>query len=85
MIVAETYQKAFGWGPSIPNLSWSVAKSITSALVGMRIEEGGMSLNDVLMAPDWSPEESASRNITGERPSRHEPPSYVLKPVHIKN
>lgn len=69
MIVAEKYRQAFGWGPSIPNISWSMAKSITSALVGMRIQDGGLSLDDVLEGPYWSPEETASRNITGDCPS----------------
>eukprot|EP00884_Botryococcus_braunii_P007826 jgi/Botrbrau1/17044/Bobra.49_2s0100.1 len=65
-IVAEQYQEALGWGPSSRQISWSLAKSITSALVGMRIAEGGLKLSDVLKGPSWSPQEAASRHITVE-------------------
>lgn len=53
-IVAEWY--ADGAGPDSWAASWSMAKSFTSALIGIAIEEGAIPSVDVSMAtyfPDW--------------------------------
>jgi hypothetical protein len=67
-IVLERYQEKYGWGPSSRHISFSVAKSITSGLTGLRIAEKALKLTDVLKGPLWSPQEAASRHITGALP-----------------
>ncbi|MBL8956168.1 MAG: serine hydrolase [Myxococcaceae bacterium] len=44
VLVYEKYAR--GFGPSNRHLSWSVAKSISSALVGVAVERGVVSLDD---------------------------------------
>jgi len=51
-IVAERY--AEGWGPYTPQISWSMGKSIASALTGVLIEQGEYGLDDPAPIPAWS-------------------------------
>ena len=46
-------------------LSWSLAKSLTSALLGLRVRDGALSVLQLASAPDWSVAEAQRRNITG--------------------
>eukprot|EP00884_Botryococcus_braunii_P020734 jgi/Botrbrau1/7344/Bobra.247_3s0037.1 len=63
-VVAEQYAEELGIGPDTPLISWSVAKSISSALLGLRVGDGAINVSDIAQSPIWSPEEAASRNIT---------------------
>lgn len=52
-IIAERY--ADGWGPHTQVRTYSAAKSIASALVGVRVGQGGLSLDAPLNFPEWGP------------------------------
>lgn len=51
-IVAERY--ASGYGPSTPMLSWSMAKSVLAALIGIAVADGRLSLHGPAPVPEWS-------------------------------
>lgn len=51
-LIAETY--AAGFDRSTPLLGWSMTKSVTSALIGMRVAEGRMDLTRAGLLPEWS-------------------------------
>lgn len=51
-IVAERY--AEGFGPDIPQLGWSMTKSVTNAMVGRLVLEGQLALSDADLRPVWS-------------------------------
>ncbi|MFX7949424.1 serine hydrolase, partial [Acinetobacter baumannii] len=42
-----------GFGPDDTQPSWSMAKSITHALVGLLIADGKLSLQAPLLPPEW--------------------------------
>ncbi|MEO1189930.1 MAG: serine hydrolase, partial [Pseudomonadota bacterium] len=50
-LVAERYDEAHG--PEDTYHSWSMAKSMTHALVGMAVEAGAMDLHAPVLAPEW--------------------------------
>ena len=50
-LVAERY--AGGFGPTTPQLGWSMAKSVTDLLVGRLVQEGEVSLDDDHLRPEW--------------------------------
>jgi CubicO group peptidase (beta-lactamase class C family) len=60
-IVAEQYGAGFSVNSKLN--SWSMAKSITAALVGISIGDGKMKLDDPLNEPLWE-DGDARRNIT---------------------
>jgi CubicO group peptidase (beta-lactamase class C family) len=53
-VVYERYAR--GFGPNNRHLSWSVAKSISSALIGVAVKEGVLTLDDSICAhlPEFS-------------------------------
>lgn len=51
-LVAERY--APGYGPDTPMLSWSMAKSVLAALVGIAVADGRLSLHQPAPVPEWS-------------------------------
>ena len=64
IVVAERYfpdssPNAFRDGPPVPTtadstfISWSMAKSMTHALVGLCVEDGVLSVNDPVAVPTW--------------------------------
>ena len=65
-LIAERYADAQEYQESTRSLSWSMAKSVTSALIGIRVGQGKMSADQVATSPIWTPTETASRNISGE-------------------
>lgn len=52
-IVAEAY--AEGYGPEQTYPSWSMAKSILQALIGIAVGDGTLSIFDRAQAPEWPP------------------------------
>ena len=50
-IIAERYRP--GFGPRTPYRTWSVAKSLTGALVGVLIGEGKLALDAPVPIPEW--------------------------------
>ena len=50
-LVAERY--AEGYGPATPMLSWSMAKSVLAALVGVAVGEGRLELRAPAPVPEW--------------------------------
>jgi CubicO group peptidase (beta-lactamase class C family) len=58
-LVAERYRP--GFGPHTPSRSWSVAKSITNALVGMLVDEGRLRVDAPAPIPEWPPGDPRAR------------------------
>lgn len=50
-IVAETYGE--GFNSATPLLGWSMTKSVTAALIGIRIQQGQMALDRTELLPQW--------------------------------
>jgi len=55
-LVAERYRKGFGAGTRL--ISWSMAKSITQALVGIAAREGKLDPDKPMGNPRWSPNDA---------------------------
>ena len=64
-LVLERYSATERLTASMRLLSWSLAKSLTSAMLGMRVRDGELSLSQLASAPNWSAAEAQRRNITG--------------------
>ncbi|MEM7398505.1 MAG: serine hydrolase, partial [Pseudomonadota bacterium] len=63
-IVAERYGK--GFHKDMPLIGWSLSKTATNALVGMRVMDGTLDLNDDRLLPEWSGEGDPRGSITLE-------------------
>ncbi len=50
-LVAERYAR--GYGPATPMLSWSMAKSVLAALVGVAVGDGRLDLHAPAPVPEW--------------------------------
>lgn len=51
-IVAERY--AEGFTADTPQLGWSMAKSVTNAMVGRLVADGALSVDDAQLRPEWT-------------------------------
>ncbi|MBB4153115.1 CubicO group peptidase (beta-lactamase class C family) [Sphingomonas jinjuensis] len=51
-VVAERY--AAGWGPLIPNRTWSVAKSMAGTLIGLVRQQLDIDVNAPTRLPEWN-------------------------------
>lgn len=58
-IVAERY--ALDMTPDTPCASWSMAKSITQALVGILVGQGRLDIHQPIDAPEWGPGDTRSQ------------------------
>ncbi len=61
-LIAERY--APGYGPSTPMISWSMAKSVLAALVGVAIGDGRLALHQTAPVPEWAAPQDPRRAIT---------------------
>lgn len=61
-LLAERY--AEGYTASTPMISWSMAKSVLAALVGLAVEEGRLSLEGPAPVPEWSSTDDPRHAIT---------------------
>lgn len=61
-LVAERY--ADGFTKTTPLMGWSMSKSITNALIGMRISDGALALNDTALLPQWQAADDPRADIT---------------------
>jgi CubicO group peptidase (beta-lactamase class C family) len=52
-IVHERYSPHPGDGPEVVMPSYSIAKSVTSAMVGVLVREGGLDLDDPAPVGEW--------------------------------
>jgi CubicO group peptidase (beta-lactamase class C family) len=62
VIVAERY--APGYTPETPLISWSMAKSVTAALVGFMVADGLLNLDDPAPVTEWANAGDARNRIT---------------------
>lgn len=60
-VVAERYRE--GVHPDRPLISWSMAKSITSALVGICVRDGKLDISQPIPVKEW-PADDPRRRIT---------------------
>ncbi len=61
-LLAERY--APGYGPQTPMLSWSMAKSVTAALVGVAVGDGRLGLGVPAAVPEWAAPSDPRHAIT---------------------
>lgn len=61
-IIAERY--APGFGRHMPLTGWSMTKSVTSALIGLRVGDGVLNLHDPAPVPEWQGADDPRRHIT---------------------
>ena len=52
VLIAEDYAK--GFGPDIPMQSWSMAKSVTQAMLAIALDEGIIALELSELMPEWT-------------------------------
>ena len=64
-IVAERY--APGYFPDMPLIGWSMSKTVTAALAGIRVGEGKLSLKDPAPIPEWKSPGDRRGSITLEQ------------------
>lgn len=55
-LVVERYMP--GFGPDTPLISWSMAKSITQALVGIAVRDGLVNIDKPMGNPRWLPDDA---------------------------
>ena len=56
-VIAERY--APGFGPTTPQLGWSLAKSVTSLLTGRVVQQGKLAISDARLRPEWTDQRAA--------------------------
>lgn len=61
-IVAERYGPDYK--PTTRLASWSIAKSVISTLIGLRVKQGILQLNQTRLFPEWSNAHDPRSNIT---------------------
>jgi len=61
-LIAERY--AAGFGADVPMLSWSMAKSVLAAVVGLAVSDERLSLQGPAPVPEWSDAGDPRRAIT---------------------
>jgi CubicO group peptidase (beta-lactamase class C family) len=61
-IVAERY--APGFDAHMPLVGWSMSKTGTKALIGLRIEDGALALDDKRLIPEWLGQDDMRGEIT---------------------
>jgi CubicO group peptidase (beta-lactamase class C family) len=61
-LVAERYRP--GYTKATPMLSWSMAKSVTAALVAIEVGDGRLRLHDPAPVPEWSDPKDPRHAIT---------------------
>ena len=61
-LIAERYAPDFG--PCTPLLGWSMAKSITNALIGILVREGALDIHSPAPVPEWQKPDDPRRAIT---------------------
>jgi CubicO group peptidase (beta-lactamase class C family) len=61
-IVAERYAR--GVAATSPRISWSTAKSMVSACVGMLVGDGRLDLDDQVAVPEWADRDDPRHAIT---------------------
>jgi hypothetical protein len=67
-IVAEEYASQKNITAATRLFSFSLAKSVANAVLGLRIKDGAVSLDDLIDLPAWGDAVSRQRNITGMCP-----------------
>lgn len=72
-LIGEKYSDAMDIKESTPLISWSLAKSVTSAIVGVRTADSSIETDlspfQLATTPVWNASEVKARNITGEPPT----------------
>lgn len=63
-IVAEGYSEWLGITAETPLVGWSMTKTLTAAMVGMRIADQKIALDNIAANQHWTIEEKLERNIS---------------------
>lgn len=63
-VMIERYRD--GWDPAEPHLSWSMAKSITQAMIGVLVGEGRLDVFAPAEVPEWSVPDDPRHVITAD-------------------
>lgn len=61
-LIAERY--APGFGLNTPQLGWSMAKSVTNALVGLLVQQGKLELHRPAPVPEWQKVDDPRQKVT---------------------
>ena len=61
-VMIERYRQ--GWDPAEPHVSWSMAKSITQAMLGILVAEGRLDVFAPAEVPEWSEPDDPRHPIT---------------------
>ena len=61
-LVAERY--APGFGARMPLVGWSMSKTGTNALIGLRVKDGGLALDEMRLMPEWLGQDDMRGAIT---------------------
>ena len=61
-LIAERYDH--GFGPDTRQISWSMAKSFTNALIGLLVKEGKLDIYERAPVPEWDDPEDDRHQIT---------------------
>jgi CubicO group peptidase (beta-lactamase class C family) len=61
-IVAERYAK--GFDAKMPLIGWSMSKTATNALIGLRVKDGKLALANRGLLPEWRNADDPRRDIT---------------------
>lgn len=61
-LAGEAY--AEGFGPATPMLGWSMAKSVTAAMMGAAVHKGYVSMDAPVPAPEWQTDYDQRQRIT---------------------
>ncbi len=66
-LIAERYAESEGYYMLTPHYGWSVTKSVTNALIGIRVNQGALDIYDPAPVPQWSDPSDPRHDITTDQ------------------
>jgi len=80
-LVAEKY--AMNYSQFTPLIGWSMTKSVLNTLIGIRIRQKKMALNQTVIAPEWNIDGDPRKNITLDQLLRQSSGLYFKEKLAI--